>query len=395
MTLTAPATDHRLDTLGPRPGRAARAVAVSPDGGTAAVSAGSGVQLWPLGTSGSLRLLDVTTAAVTGLAHSPDGRLLAVRSEADLVVVDLASGQATLRLGLGDSSGDVAFGPAGRHVVTAGPRVADLRSGTWTGTLPSTEAGLAGSADRSVLAVPTRIRTAVAGGSQVQLWRWPGPKPFRTVAENADLRAIAVSPTGDRLAAADVDGRVITWTTSDGRRTVLPRAGTDAVLLAFDGPLLLGWEEQADALHAWDPATAALIGTWTLDTPAYADSQVPSTAIAAAPSGLLTGHWDGHLTRWSTRTPTWIADLCALARVSATRRKSRSTSPTWSAPSTPRPWPSRAGRHPRPAPPRMRLRLAHRRPGRRHSRRPPGPSGRSLAARRELPPARSDYRLRA
>jgi WD40 repeat protein len=325
VTLSTPATDHRLRTLGARTDRVGRAVAVavSPDGGTAAVSVGANIQLWPLGPGGAPRVL-AAPATVTGLAYAPDGRSLAVRTGTELVVIDPASGRATLRLGLDSSdslegSDSVAFAPDGKLVVTDGPDgeyVADLRSGTWATTLPAERAGLAGSADRSVLAVPTQLYTPVAGGSQVSLLRWPGPTPYRTVTENALLRELALSPTGDRMAAADLDERVITWTTTDGRRTVLPSVGsTGQLAFAAGGTLLFGWTDLSGVLSVWDPVNSAAIGAWTVDTPSFAPSSVPvsSTAIAATPAGLLTGHWDGHLTLWNTRVEYWAATLCTLA----------------------------------------------------------------------------------
>ncbi|CAM3417489.1 PD40 domain-containing protein [Kibdelosporangium persicum] len=197
-------------------------VALTLDGRTAATaSADRTVILWDVVNRTRLATLDIA-AVSSGLAFSPDGRLLAVADHDNQMVTlwDIAtrSRKAQLR-GHGGWARSVAFSPDGRILASASSDQTvilwDLATGAQitrlTGHKDAYFNGLAYSPDGKTIAYTSADDT-------VLLW----DVERRTVSARltghlAGVRAVAFSPDSRTLATAGADGTIILWDTDPER----------------------------------------------------------------------------------------------------------------------------------------------------------------------------------
>ena len=246
-----------------------------------------------------VRTLTGHTAAVWGVAFSPDGRLLATGSdEGTARVWDTATGE-HLRTLAGHAGGvrGVAFSPDGRLLATASrdgtARLWDPAAGKHLRTLTGhagTLWGVAFSPDGRLLATASVDGTA-------RLWGPAAGKHLRTLTGHTDrVWGLAFSPDGALLATASADQTARLWDPAAGKhlRTLTGHAGrVQGIAFSPDGALLATTSADQTA-RLWDPATGKHLRTLTGHTDrVWRVAFSPDGALLATTSADQTARlWD-------------------------------------------------------------------------------------------------------
>jgi WD40 repeat protein len=194
-----------------RPGVAVTAVALSPDGELLAVGEERGpVRLLEATTWRRLHDLGPLPASPAGLAFTPTGdELVAVATDGTIVRWDRRGRPLGELLGLGSPAGALAVAPDGQTVAVAtanGAVIVDLATGSIGppmaspfGPVESVSFGL----DGTVLA---------AGGSGgVLLWDVASGRPLGDPLPAPGNTAVSFDPTGRNLFTGGDDGEVVVW----------------------------------------------------------------------------------------------------------------------------------------------------------------------------------------
>ncbi len=251
---------------------AVTAVAVSPDGALlATASEDATVRLWDPAT-GQPHGAPLTghDGAVWSVAFSPDGTLLAsAGSDRTVRLWETATGQPRGEPLEGHSGAvrSVAFSPDGALLVTAGDlatagddgtvRLWETATGRPHGALLTGHTG--GVTAMAVTPGGALLASAGADGT-VRLWETatgqPRGKPL--TGHTGAVRSVAFSPDGALLASAGADGSVRLWDTPTGRPHGEPLEGDSGAVqsVAFgpDGDLLASAGEDG-AVWLWETAT--------------------------------------------------------------------------------------------------------------------------------------------
>jgi WD40 repeat protein/serine/threonine protein kinase len=219
------------------------AVAVSPDGRTAASAGGDwAVKLWDLSTGRVLHSLTAHTGAVSGLAFSPDGKRLASGSrDGTIALWDVGSGTVVRAL-LGHSRAPsrLQFSPDGKTLAAGGEGGIVKFWDVGTGKEGSPLRGHAGVV-RCVAFSPDGKLLASAGEDKtVRLHDLDGGGWRKFMAPGA-VNDVAFSPDGRTLAAVgDAPGAVRLWDLDTGQETTWEGHARPVGGLAFSptAPLL-------------------------------------------------------------------------------------------------------------------------------------------------------------
>jgi serine/threonine protein kinase/WD40 repeat protein len=161
-------------------------------------------------------------------AFSPDGRLLAVSRQEEVVCFDLATGQEVRRWHLPAPAGTLAFDPDSRKLAVGYVRcdvtsVYDVASGPLVTDLP-----VGPMAGQVVAWHPDGERLAVAGSDlRIQVWNVAAKRKVATLEGHVhQVSALAFHPGGSLLASVSWDGLLLLWDPSSGRPLLrLPSIG--------------------------------------------------------------------------------------------------------------------------------------------------------------------------
>jgi hypothetical protein len=195
-------------------------LALSPDGRTLAI-AGPQVTLYDLEKSTATTILQNNDADDDAVAYDPSGKLLAVGSEGDLLLWDLAAGKEVARISAYQNGSvprvySVAFDPSdGSRVLTAGSdgavRLWSVAANPPTLTYLSTpgEGPDLYEAEFS----PDGRHVAFASGFDRKVHLWAAPDGPETVFDGHtdNTMCVAFSPDGQTLASGSRDGTVRLW----------------------------------------------------------------------------------------------------------------------------------------------------------------------------------------
>jgi WD40 repeat protein len=277
-------------------------LAFSPDSRLLASASLSGaVKLWDNETGREARTLNGHTESVNSVAFSPDGRTLATASgDSTVKLWDVSTGQ-NIRTLYGHTAevNAVAFNPDGKTIASGGAdktvKLWDAATGKLLRELKEQREvfGLAFSPDGSKLAVAKKngpwsvydydsgsLSKLAFGFYQCSTW----------ITQAGDVRSIAFSPDGKRIAAGTSDGSAGLWDAGKCDDSSHLTGHTDAVnSVAFspDGAWLATGSEDGSA-RIWDARTGVLAATLvsTTDTRDW---------LVVAPDGLF----DGTPSAWS------------------------------------------------------------------------------------------------
>ncbi len=160
-------------------------------------------------------------ADITGVAYSPDGKLIASSgSDGRVFVQDAVTGRAVHVLAHpGHTSTAVAFSPDGKLVATASD---DGTIGLWNATTGQPTATLRGPST-GVFGVAFnpdgRTLASADGDGTVAVWDLRAERALRVLRLGAGrVDAVAFNPGGTVLAAGGQDQRVALWSSATGRR---------------------------------------------------------------------------------------------------------------------------------------------------------------------------------
>lgn len=274
-------------------------LAFHPNGALLAAGTERGVQIWNTNSNQLARSLP-ELSWVNGVAYSPDGTQLAAVYGTDKVWLADASGnfRGTLE-GQGGLMVSVAFSPRDSLIAATSVdttiRVWRTDTGEYQRALPGHTAKV-----NSVAFSPDGAR--LASGSSDGTVRVYDPRDSNLLlrifgARLGPVMAVALTPNGRQVAAADDLGRIAIWDLDTGDTVGFWETyGVQYTSLAFN-PLngaQLAAASRDGAVYLWDVPTSGLIAR-------YADGSAPVYGVAYSPSGqtLASASADGLIRLWA------------------------------------------------------------------------------------------------
>lgn len=242
------------------------AVALSPDGRMLAAAHQNGISLWDLEARRGPEELTALPSIVYSLGVSTNGLVAVGTGLGNVAVFDLDTGERRTAWKPGSNGRALALAPSGEWLVTAGVdntlQVHRLPEATLERTVPIPRGSL------------ERLDLSSAGNRLAVQPRDGGPLVMRTtdwtvertleLARNDWLRAMQLSPDGQRLAAVLSDRTVVVWQVDDGAVLATLGAEYSGQLEWHDAGTRLWLLSSAGRLTRWNVTTGEIEYTQTL-----------------------------------------------------------------------------------------------------------------------------------
>jgi serine/threonine protein kinase/WD40 repeat protein len=297
--------------------------AFTPDGSILATPVNEhDVQLWDTRTLSAIGppLLG-SRQPISGLAFSPDGRLVVATSRDGVFFWDVRN-RSPAGPPIADRDGDlgvVQFSPDGRTLAIGSDRnrvlLFDAQTRALIASLPTVVALRGEQAGVHGLAFKpdgTSLAAALEGGA-VDVWNMSDRRQvFSLSADSQGAFGIAFSPDGRTIATGGADGRIVLWDAGTGRTIGGPLTGLAGAVLSvgFDkaGSTLVG-SSTGGTVQLWDVATHKPVGS---PLPGPANAWV---VARFDPDGkhLLTEYQSGQAYLWDVDPAAWEARACQVA----------------------------------------------------------------------------------
>jgi WD40 repeat protein len=284
---------------------AVRSVAFSPDGATLVSGATDGtVRVWDLRTSTCRAVLSGPGEAVLSVAFSPDGSLVGACGDAGIrlwnpltesVVADFS--ERALMLAFSPNEAETTLASAGRDGRirlwntdgTGGPEVLPERGIRVHAVAYSPEGQQLAAADEDEIGYRTL--------------------PVGTIVHKVTDRSAMIAFSRDFLASAGRDGTIRLWESEPAgpplRQLTASSQQVYAVAFSPDGTRLAGAYEDG-AIRVWDPADGTLQATLTGHT-----CQILSAAFSPSGALVATGDYDGTVRVWEAERGSLVQVLSA------------------------------------------------------------------------------------
>ena len=256
------------------------------------------IALIDLVTGKELRELKAQTEAVSSLAFSSDGRMLASGAKS-VRLWNLSSGGALRALGQNTNPvNSVVFRPDNKMLASGGDHIKlwDLSSGREVQRIKLSD-------QVSVLAFSTdggKLAVKGGDGNVIELYDTKTGTKLRTLTGHSDIvNSIGFSPDGMSLVSGSNDDTIRFWNVSTGAQQRLLKAnckGVKTIALSPNGKLLAGGGG-SDLIRLWDPNTGALLRTLIGHTDSVAFS---------ADSKTLTSNGNGAVELWNVNAGTLL-----------------------------------------------------------------------------------------
>ncbi len=302
-------------------------VALSPDSAKVlATSESGGVLVWSRSTGAELARLSENSIAITCMAVSPDESKVVIGDNSGTATVwDTESGVLLHSLqGHSLRIADVAFSNDGSLIGTAS---LDGAARTWdsVGGTPVAPFTGHGQGVNCIAFSPTETNWVLTGGNDLNARRWnalTGEELLVYPQNSGAVMAVAFTPDGNEVLAADTEGFVKVWSTTqqDMLRVLLSayNGPVNNVLVSPDGFRLVVSARDSNEIRSWN--------LLTLDPMPSFQATLPPITLGFSPNGALlaAGLVDGNTLVFNTETSAvvraalghydWINDLAFLER---------------------------------------------------------------------------------
>ncbi len=271
----------------PAPADGLPALVFAPDGASIAMAVGSGgasvVVIWDTTTGEEHRRLEGHGGVVFSLGYSADARVLAATddwTQTRFTLWDLASGEPLGVFPVPPLTRHGAFLDRDQLLVTCGGgNTLQFRESATGRPVRRYDGHDAGITDLALS--PDGKTIATAGGQEVRLWDSNSGELLDRLPEASDLKFVAFSPDGKRLAFGGKDGIIRLWEPATRRvvaRLEGHRGWVTGLKFSPDGRHLASTGEEA-TVRLWELATGKERHRW--------NSNMSMTGLAFSPDGTI------------------------------------------------------------------------------------------------------------